>query len=359
MKLSSLFDWRKSDRHDFTTIDERQLAAELTADSTHGNQEDRRGGDQGMLSTGRFAQLLHRDQPADVEPVLKARAWKQLQQVMAFVPGGLVPAADRFETTRHGQSAWNDPMSDRADGEQRVRPFYMDRHAVTNADYLQFVENGGYDSADNWPAEIWPSVVQFVDQSGHPGPRFWENGRPSRQRMKHPVVGISWYEAAAYARWCGKRLPTSTEWERAGSWPSGVDGRDGSLRYPWGNAFVPKHANTSSGSRGDTVPVHEHPSGSTPNGIYQLVGNVWEWVADRYNGPAYRPGVQVYLPHPMAEIRGAAFDTYFESQSTCQFRTGQPYLYRGPNVGVRCVIGVDQLAAAPEPSAIFASNHTP
>jgi iron(II)-dependent oxidoreductase len=83
--------------------------------------------------------------------------------------------------------------------------------------------------------------------------------------------------------------------------------------------------------------VRGFDAGNTPNGVRQLIGNVWEWVDAQFY-PNSAEGVSVILDEAMAEIRGAAFNTYFHSQATCQFRTGQPLLFRGSNVGFRCCI---------------------
>jgi iron(II)-dependent oxidoreductase len=157
------------------------------------------------------------------------------------------------------------------------------------------------------------------------------------------VVGICWYEASAYARWVGKRLPTTAEWEKAASWPADLGGTGPKSRYSWGNGFDPRRANTWSSALKETSPVDAYADGATLNGIYQLVGNVWEWVADRYPGPFVKEGQRVVFDHPMRDIRGGAFDSYFETQVTCQFRTGHPELDRQPNIGFRCAVSADRL----------------
>ena len=210
-----------------------------------------------------------------------------------------------------------------------VESFYLDRFAVTNHEFLQFVKAGGYDRMDLWPQDVWPNVLQFVDKTGLPGPRFWSQGRPSKDRMNHPVVGICWYEASAYARWVGKRLPATAEWQWAATWGALSESGQSSLKYPWGNAFDSKKANVWQSGPVDTVPVDQFYEGATSNGIFQLTGNVWEWINTRFvHHDDDRPC--------FAEVRGGAFDSYFESQITTEFRSGFPLMQRSPNVGFRC-----------------------
>jgi len=219
-----------------------------------------------------------------------------------------------------------------------VDSFYMDQFAVSNAEFAKFVADGGYADMKLWPKEIWPNVLQFVDQTGKPGPRYWSNGKPELRLMQHPVVGVCWFEANAFAHWTGKRLPTSSQWQRAATWAS--DGFSEQSRFPWSGGFDANKANIWISGKNSTVEVDEYCQGCTANGIYQLVGNVWEWVATRFAiHQSQRADLQI--DSNLIEIRGGAFDTYLESQATCLFRTGQPYLFRGKNVGFRCCKEVD------------------
>lgn len=286
-----------------------------------------------QLAGRRYCRVLTSEDLNDADA---ATAWVALEESMSIIVGGNLSSD-----------------TNAAESGPAIAPFFLDRHAVSNADFAHFVNSGIYSEMELWPQEIWSNVMQFVDSTGLVGPRFWVNGRPPKKKENHPVVGITWYEASVYAAWVGKRLPTSAEWEFAGSWPSGLDGRSGKVRYPWGNSFDPSRANTWSGGSSGTVPVDDCYEGCTPNGIYQLVGNVWEWVATPYVCRTGNGGLSVESTQPMGEIRGGAFDTYFETQATCQFRTGQPLLYRGSNVGFRCCLDANRLSPPPQPAAFL------
>lgn len=331
MKLSSLFNMSKN-LFSGPSDPVAPVATDADAEAPAFERDDQVVA---QMAGRRYCHLLTAENADQLDDATAATAWMALEEDMSMVLGGVLD----------GQA------SQGAAGDVVVAPFYLDRYAVTNADFAHFVNAGAYSEMELWPKEIWSNVLQFVDSTGLSGPRFWSNGRPPKQQEKHPVVGVSWYEANAYATWVGKKLPSSAEWEQAGSWPSGLDGRSGKVRYPWGNSFDPARANTWIGGPGKTVAVDEYYNGCTPNGIYQLVGNVWEWVATPYTCRTGQGGLTVEVDQPMGEIRGGAFDTYFETQATCQFRTGQPLLYRGANVGFRCCVDAAQLRQPPQPTA--------
>jgi iron(II)-dependent oxidoreductase len=287
-----------------------------------------------------YCALLASDDPVHADETELAAAWRLLEGQMALVPAG--------DTTLRAASvaAFHDREAACEQQHMRIGAIYLDRYAVTNEDYARFVASGAYRQPECWPTPILPHLLHFTDQTGTPGPRFWSHGRPPRDKLKHPVTGVNWYEANAYARWAGKRLPTPAEWQRAGCWS---DSGGEEKRFPWGNAFDPGRANTWLGGPGGTVPVDEYYVGCAPNGVYQLVGNTWEWVAAAFECICDEKNSRVVLAQPMGEIRGGAFDTYFENQCTCQFRSGQPLLYRGINVGFRCCVSADQLRATSRP----------
>lgn len=296
-----------------------------------------------LIRDRRYCRLLTIDADVPFDEASQAFAWKAIEHEMALVPAGDVWLAASLAAT----AGWALESNANAHQQESVPSLYIDRYPVTNIDYARFVAAGGYTDPDYWPAEVLPNVLQFVDATGHPGPRYWFNGEPPAGKQSHPVVGVCWYEADAYAKWAGKRLPTSAEWQRAGTWPKSTGGSGGELRYPWGNAFDPKKANTRAAGRRDTVAVDAFPEGRSLNGVQQLIGNVWEWVDGQFQLDV-NDQICVVFDQPMGEIRGGAFDTYFHSQATCQFRSGQPFLYRGTNVGFRCCITEGRLSSPPE-----------
>lgn len=146
-----------------------------------------------------------------------------------------------------------------------VDAFYMDAYEVTNAQYKEFV-----DANPQWGKDHIPSRYHDGNYLKH-----WTGS--SYGRSNHPVVYVSWYGAMAYAEWAGKRLPTEAEWERAAR--GGLLGK----KYPWGNLLDSSKANYRGGG---TTGVGTYP----PNkyGLYDIVGNVWEWCLDAYDGDFYK-----------------------------------------------------------------------
>ncbi|HMC10311.1 MAG TPA: SUMF1/EgtB/PvdO family nonheme iron enzyme, partial [Pirellulaceae bacterium] len=203
---------------------------------------------------------------------------------------------------------------------------------------------GGYEQMSLWDEAIWPAVLGFVDRTGQPGPRFWENGTFPRGKGDHPVVGVSWFEASAFARWAGKRLPTDPEWVKAGSWPVFAEGnKPTQRRYPWGEAMDRKRANIWGSGHGAPVPVQALPGGASVNGVQQLVGNVWQWTSSSFG--AWEPaGHKIETTMPLKSIRGGTFDTYFDTQAHCQFQSGEGPLARKHNIGFRCALGFCDVA---------------
>ena len=160
-------------------------------------------------------------------------AWRAIDHEMAYVPGGTVTLLGEYATTADDGLI----LVPQTIGTSEVESVYLDRWCVTNQDYLKFVEAGGYDDVSFWPEHILQSVLQFVDTTMQPGPATWSNGQPVKGTLAEPVVGISWYEANAYAQWVGKRLPTSAEWQRAGTWGRSSSDYPSRAKVPLGQFF--------------------------------------------------------------------------------------------------------------------------
>ncbi len=143
--------------------------------------------------------------------------------------------------------------------------YWIDKTPVTNAQYLAFLNKTG-GANPKWIDPKWSRIKQAPD-----GALLLEAGYEM-----HPVVGVTWFGAEAYANHVGKRLPTEEEWERAAR---GVDGRE----YPWRGAFSKALCNTVESRIHDTTPVGSYPKGASPAGALDMSGNVWEWTASDWD----------------------------------------------------------------------------
>ncbi|GGZ06053.1 ergothioneine biosynthesis protein EgtB [Streptomyces nitrosporeus] len=199
---------------------------------------------------------------------------------------------------------------------REVAAFHIDTAPVTCGAYERFVEDGGYGDPRWWAPEGWA----MVREHGLSAPLFWrrEAGQWLRRRFGvtepvpagEPVLHVSWYEADAYARWAGRRLPTEAEWEKAARHDP-ASGR--SRRYPWGDEDPsPVHANL--GQRHlRPAPAGAYPAGRAPSGAGQLIGDVWEWTSSDflpYPGFVafpYREYSEVFFGPAHKVLRGGSF----------------------------------------------------
>jgi len=227
---------------------------------------------------------------------------------MVFIPGGEFQRGRNYSLPDDGLK-WVPYLvkDDRPVRPITLTPYYLDEHEVTNAEYAKFVRAKKHRSPYNWPKGDVPAGKENV-----------------------PVADISWEDAAAFAKWAGKRLPTEAEWERA------CRGLSVSATYPWGDAKADKKL-----ARFDAIdgpaPVCQFPKNSL--GLCDMAGNVWEWVSDWYereyyaNAPAKDPsgpGSGMYRV-----LRGGSWADE-EKYLRCAYRSWARPAERSPNIGFRC-----------------------
>ena len=197
--------------------------------------------------------------------------------------------------------------------------YYIDTDPVTNADYLAFMEAGGYDDPRHWHPDGW----EWRCRSGKRAPAFWTRdqsglwlrrrfGRTEPVPLDEPVQHVCWYEADAYARWAGKRLPTEAEWEKAARWDPAAQR---SRRYPWGDTYEEGRANLGQRLL-RPAPVGAYASGASAYGVRQLIGDVWEWTSTDFHGyPGfrsfpYKEYSEVFFGPDYKVLRGGSWATH-------------------------------------------------
>lgn len=186
-----------------------------------------------------------------------------------------------------------------------LETYWIDQYPVTCQQYRLFMQANGYQTQAYWSVEGW----QWLQQHLVSQPFYWSDDSVFNL---HPVCGVSWYEAEAYANFVNKRLPTEAEWEKAAAWKSAAQL---SLIFPWGNEDPsPQHCNYGHGI-GHTTPVDAYPQGGSPYGCYDLLGNVWEWTDSWFKGYPdfasypYQGYSQTYFDHQHRVLRGGSWAT--------------------------------------------------
>ncbi len=199
-----------------------------------------------------------------------------------------------------------------------VPAFHIDRAPVTNGQYAAFLDAGGYDDPRWWSAAGW----DHRQAAGITAPMHWQRdgsgwaatsfGRTAPIVADEPVVHVGYYEAEAYAAWAGKRLPTEAEWEKAARHDPAT-GR--SRRFPWGDDPPAAHHANLGQRHLRPAPVGAYPSGVSPSGVHQLIGDVWEWTSSDFHGyPGfsafpYREYSEVFFGPDYKVLRGGSFGT--------------------------------------------------
>ena len=213
--------------------------------------------------------------------------------------------------------------------------YYIDKYEVTSARYRTFLEavaDGGTE---------WDHPDQPADR-GHQ-PRYVTDDLNGDDQ---PAVGLNWYDAYAYCRWAGKRLPTEAEWEFA------ARGSDGVLKYPWGEGdpnaegiwWANYHPLVGRGADGHrwSAPVGSYPDGVSPFGLMDMSGNAEEWVQDWYSVNYYRltegaEDPQGPLDGNKKVIKGGSYEAPVHQIRIAMRHYGRPH-DKGPRIGFRCAM---------------------
>jgi len=203
-----------------------------------------------------------------------------------------------------------------------ISAFYMDETEITNAQYKACVNDGSCSLPDSGSGSYRRS--NYYDRS---------------QYANYPVVWVSWYDARVYCQWTGERLPTEAEWEKA------ARGTDGTI-YPWGNTFSTSKANTQDRGREAIDAAGQFPSGTSPFGLYDMAGNVWEYVSDWFDPDYYgiasdrNPQGPSSSPSGKKVLRSGSFANYNHYARTANrgsVTPGSKTQFRG----IRCVIDAE------------------
>jgi formylglycine-generating enzyme required for sulfatase activity len=205
--------------------------------------------------------------------------------------------------------------------------YWLDRTEITNIMFANFLNTVGnkLEGGANWLNPLDPFVWDF-EKDG-----IWQT---YLGRENYPIVGVSWYGANAYCQWAGRRLPTEAQWEYAAR---DVDGR----RFPWGNDSLSCDRARFSGCGNTPVEVGSLPLGSSPSGVFDLAGNVAEWVSDRYAADYYQHSPSLNPTGPIngyyRVIRGGYWGSAYIALQTAH-RDWAGADQRDASVGFRCAL---------------------
>ncbi len=212
--------------------------------------------------------------------ITKRNEKQNIPEEMVLVPEGKFLMGSTEDDVKKLLELDSNVEASRFDVEVPQRKVYLsayliDKCPVTNADYKKFIESGGYKQRDCWSKVGWDYISQIkpLDSGNLDSTMGGEDDCP--------VTNISWYEAEAFAKYVGKRLPTEAEWEKA------ARGTDGKV-YPWGNEFDKAKLNCSEARIEKTTPVVKYVQGRSEYGCFDMAGNVWEWTADWFDSQYYR-----------------------------------------------------------------------
>ena len=188
---------------------------------------------------------------------------------------------------------------------------------ITNKEYLEFMNDGGYETYKYWLSDGW----EKVKSNNWKSPMYWEKIDDEwyvrdflgirKINPNEPVCHVSYYEADAYCKWAGKRLPTEAEWEKAACWN---ETKQEKTIFPWGNnSPTEENCNLLESYHWGCTEIGTYPSGKSPSGCEQMIGDVWEWTSSEFVGyPGFKTGFDEYNDKWFTNqkvLRGGSFGT--------------------------------------------------
>lgn len=236
---------------------------------------------------------------------------------MILIPAGPFPMGVPEEARDGG-------IDERPNHTVDLDAYYIDKYEVTNGGYLEFIRSTGH---------------RVPKHPTDPAKNLWQDGMMPESIEPLPVINVDWFDAMAYCTWAGKRLPTEAEWEKAAK-------GNNDWRFPWGDVEpTHKHLNFNRTWQGEKtlVPVGIYEAGKSPYGVYDMAGNVWEWVHDWYD-PSY------YAKSPSRNPKGPETGTHRVLRSSgWQVETPQVRIFtrvksdpydRNHSTGFRCAADI-------------------
>ena len=198
-----------------------------------------------------------------------------------------------------------------------LKNFKIGIFPVTNQEYLEFMNDGGYETYKHWLSDGWEKVKSNEWRS----PMYWEKINDEwhvrdflgirKINPNEPVCHVSYYEANAYCKWAGKRLPTEAEWEKASCWN---EEKQEKTVFPWGNESPSEEkCNLLESHHWGCTEIGTYPNGTSPSGCQQMIGDVWEWTTSEFMGyPGFKSGFDEYNDKWFTNqkvLRGGSFGT--------------------------------------------------
>ena len=259
-----------------------------------------------------------------------------IEQGMVKIPGGL------YELGFSGSTFCYD--NEVPEHKTYLNAYEIDTYPVTNKQFMAFIDAGGYEDYKFWLSDGW----DIVNEKKWGAPLYWQKmegywykkdfAGQNKISPDEPVTNVSYYEADAYSKWAGKRLPTEAEWEKAASWNEDLKKK---TIYPWGDKFPSEHnANLLESWNWAPSRIGSYPQGKSYYGCQQMLGEVWEWTSSEYVlYPGFRSKFSEYTDKwaiNQKVLRGGSFATP-RSQIRNSYRNYFKPHERIPFSGFRCV----------------------